>query len=101
MRHKIALFVLLLAAFALPVFAVDGPQTDIYYYEECTDEVGYKWKDCGNSAWQMTGVTGRYAMVRTFDCQTGEEVTKYYDGCLTNYCEMTEQEWIDMWMNCS
>lgn len=82
---------LIIAAAAPPVHAVNGPQTDIYYYGACDlSPVGHKWKDCGNSAWQMTGVTAAYMEVMTLDCETSEEVTKYYYGCLTSSCEISQ-----------
>jgi len=92
---------LLIAAAAPPVHAVNGPQTDIYYYGACdTFPVGHKWKDCGNSGWTMTGVTAQWMEVRTVNCQTWEEVTQYYYGCLTSSCLISEAEFLNRSSGC-
>lgn len=100
---RIALIALLAAAtVAPPSYAVDGPQTDIYYYpEDCGDEVGHKWKECGNSGWQMTGTTGPWMLVVTFNCETSDYQRRYYYGCLTGSCEISEAAWIARWESCA
>ena len=100
MRNRgllIALFLLATLAVSPSTFAVDGPQTDIYYYNVCGDEVGHKWKECGNSGWQMTGTTASWMLVDTFSCDTSVSQRQYYNSCLTSACQVTEQEWIDHW----
>jgi hypothetical protein len=98
-RGLLLMLFLLVVAVSPSTYAVDGPQTDIYYYDECGEEVGYKWKECGNSGWQMTGTTASWMLVVTFSCDTFVYQRQYYNGCLTSACQVTEQEWTDHWAN--
>lgn len=104
MRHRgrlIVLLTLIASLLASPAFPINGPQTDIYYYADCPgDEVGHKWKECGNSGWQMSGTTAPWMLVVTFDCETSEYVRKYYHNCLFAQCEVSEADWIAHWSAC-
>lgn len=65
-----------------PARAVNGPETDIYYYTGCSGTltyVGHSYKNCYLFGWTHTGQTyGDWSEVVTYDCDTSELKTTYY-----------------------
>ncbi|HYI13021.1 MAG TPA: hypothetical protein VEK57_28500 [Thermoanaerobaculia bacterium] len=84
--RKLIVRTLLIASLMLlvtgPVRAVNGPETDIYYYTGCNGTltyVGHAHKNCYLFGWTYTGQqSGDWSEVVTYDCDTQELKTTYY-----------------------
>ena len=84
--RKLTIRLALIATCALflstPLRAVNGPETDIYYYTGCSGTltyVGHAHKNCYLFGWTYDGQqSGDWSEVVTYDCDTEELKTTYY-----------------------